>query len=125
MAARAKAAKSTQAINDMLSGLTGQTSMDAFERMEDKVLALEAAAEVSAEMAQTSMYKALAPLSSKGSAGKDSSASDIETQFRLLEASDGVDRELEKLKANILPSSSTSVSSSSSSSSSSVIEKYP
>merc|ERR1711959_686608 len=46
LGARAQTAKSTQKINDMLSGLTGKTSMDAFNRMEDKVLALEAAAEV-------------------------------------------------------------------------------
>ena len=104
MTARARTAKSTQKINDMLSGLTGQTSMDAFNRMEEKVLALEAVAEVSAEMAQTTMNKALAPSLGKGS------SSDIEMQFRLLEASDSVDKELEKMKANMLPSSSSASS---------------
>ena len=102
MTARARTAKVTTKINDMLSGLTGQTSMDAFNRMEDKVLALEATAEVSVEMAKTTMNKALAPSSSD----KDSS-SDIEMQFRMLEASDSVDQELEKLRAKILPSSSS------------------
>mmetsp|Transcript_19034 Transcript_19034/g.43539 ORF Transcript_19034/g.43539 Transcript_19034/m.43539 type:complete len:318 (+) Transcript_19034:52-1005(+) len=97
--ARVRTAKTTQKINDMVSGLTGQTSMDAFNRMEEKVLALEATAEVSAEMAKNSMFKALAPSTST----KDSS-SDIEMQFRMLEASDSVDKELEKLRANILPS---------------------
>ena len=52
MVARARTAQSTQKVNDMLGGVTGKTSMDAFKRMEDKVEALEAAAEVSAEMRQ-------------------------------------------------------------------------
>lgn len=109
MTARARTAKSTQKINDMLSGLTGQTSMDAFNRMEEKVLALEATAEVAAEMAKTTMNQALLPSSSSSS--NKGSSSDIEMQFRMLEASDSVDKELEKLKANILPSSSSSSSS--------------
>merc|ERR1712224_1185186 len=102
MKARVQTAKTTQKVNDMVSGLTGRTSMDAFNRMEEKVLALEAAAEVSVDMAKNSVNRALAPSSSD----KDSS-SDIEMQFRLLEASDSVDKELEKLRANILPSSSS------------------
>merc|ERR1711959_352914 len=105
MAARARTAKSTQKINDMLGGLTGKTSMDAFNRMEDKVLALEAAAEVSVEMAKNTMSGALAPSSSD-----KTSASSVEMQFRMLEASDSVDKELEKLKANMLPQSSSASS---------------
>ena len=50
MVARARTAQSTQKVNDMISGVTGKASTDAFARMEDKVEALEAAAEVSAEM---------------------------------------------------------------------------
>lgn len=104
MAARAKTAKSTQKINDMLSGLTGKTSMDAFNKMEEKVLALEAAAEVSNEMAKTMMTRSL-PSSSKS---KDSSSS-IELQFRALESSDAVDKEMEKLKAKLLPAVSRKI----------------
>merc|ERR1712216_293437 len=78
MKARARTAKSTQKINDMLSGLTGRTSMDAFNRMEDKVLALEAAAEVSTEMAQNTISAALLPSSKKDT----ENASDIEIKFR-------------------------------------------
>jgi len=99
MKARARTAKSTQKVNDMISGLTGKTSMDAFNRMEEKVIALETAAEVSADMAKNNMFKSL-------STSKDS-ASDVELQFRLLEASDSVENELEKLKAKTLPSSSS------------------
>merc|ERR1712232_1490454 len=100
MAARARTAKSTQKINDMLGGLTGKTSMDAFNRMEEEVLALEAAAEVSVEMAKNTMSGALAP-------SKNNRESSVEMQFRMLEASDSVDKELEKLKANLLPQSSS------------------
>jgi phage shock protein A len=89
MAARAKTAKSTQKINDMLSGLTGKTSMDAFNRMEEKVLALEAAAEVSNEMAKTMMGRSLP-------SSKKDGASSIELQFRALESSDAVDKEMEE-----------------------------
>lgn len=45
--ARARTAKTTTQVNDMLGNITGTTSMDAFDRMEEKVEALEASAEVS------------------------------------------------------------------------------
>merc|ERR1712137_977953 len=98
MIARARTAKSTQQVNDMLSGIgTGKTSMDAFRRMEDKVEALEAAAEVSAEMAGTYNWNAL-----------PGERSDIEREFRQLEASSSVDEELEKMKGRLLKVSSSS-----------------
>jgi phage shock protein A len=102
MVARARTAQASQKVNDLVSGVTGKTSMDAFKRMEDKVEALEAAAEVSAEM---------------GMMGALSAGSDIEQQFKLLEASTSVDDELAKMKQNLLTGSSTGSSSSSSSSS--------
>merc|ERR1712118_534965 len=102
-----EAANKTQKVNDMMTGLTGKTSMDAFNRMEQKVEALEAAAEVSADMAKNAWNRALAPSSSK----KDD-ASDIELQFRMLESSDSVENELEKLKSKILPPSESKKSTS-------------
>ena len=83
MIARARTAESTQKVNDMLSGLGGNTSMDAFRRMEDKVNALEASAEVSAEMGQL-----------RGG----SSSPDMEKQFKMLESGSAVDDELKKMK---------------------------
>lgn len=81
--ARAKTAKSMQQVNDMLSGLgTGKNSMSAFVRMEEKVEALEAAAEVSADMA-------LIPNNS------------MESEFRLLESSSEVENELRKMKSDL------------------------
>uniref|UniRef100_A0A7S4S1F4 PspA/IM30 family protein n=2 Tax=Ditylum brightwellii TaxID=49249 RepID=A0A7S4S1F4_9STRA len=92
--ARAKAAESTQKINDMLSGMTGMTSMDAFKRMEEKVEALEAAAEASAEM--TLMEEDLLLSSSK---------LELDRKFMLFESSAAVDDELKKMKQNLLSES--------------------
>jgi len=82
MVARARTAQSTQKVNDMLSGVTGKTSMDAFTRMEEKVDMLEAAAEVSSEMSGSGK---LLPGS-------------VENEFKLLEAGSSVDDELKKMK---------------------------
>jgi len=94
MIARARTAESTQKVNDMLSGVSGTTSMDAFKRMEDKVEALEASAEVSAEMG--SLNGGLLP----GSAD-----SNLEKEFKLLEAGNAVDDELAKMKGLLSGSS--------------------
>lgn len=92
--ARAKAAESTQKVNDMLSGLTGNTSMDAFNRMEEKVEALEAAAEASAEMANLALPSLSAP-------------SDIESEFLLLEGNASVEDEFMRMKTKMLGGSTT------------------
>jgi len=88
----------------MISGVTGKTSTDAFSRMEEKVEALEAAAEVSAEMG--SLNGNMLP----GTAGAG-----VEAQFKALEAADELDDELAKMKGLLSggPSSSDSGSSSS------------
>jgi len=83
MVARARTAQSTQKVNDMLGGITGKTSMDAFTRMEEKVESLEAAADVSAEM---------------GAMLPGSPSSSIEKEFALLEGTTAVDDELKKMK---------------------------
>lgn len=87
MVARARTAQSTQKVNDMMSGMSGTTSMDAFKRMEEKVESLEAAAEVSAEMGAVGGN--LLP----GSAGGD-----MEKEFKMLEGQSKVDDELAKMK---------------------------
>ena len=97
MVARARTAQSTQKVNDMMSGVSGKTSMDAFSRMEEKVEALEAAAEVSAEMG-----------SLNGNLLPGSEGSSVEAQFKALEASNEVDAELAKLKGLLGEASSTS-----------------
>jgi len=87
MIARARTAQSTQKVNDMLSGVSGKTSMDAFTRMEEKVEALEASAEVSSEMGALG-----------GTALPGSAESSIEKQFAMLEAGTAVDDELANMK---------------------------
>lgn len=94
MIARARTAQSTQKVNDMLSGVSGTTSMDAFTRMEEKVEALEASAEVSAEMGNLNALP----------------GGDIEKEFKALEAGDAVDDELKKMKGLLQGSSSPSSS---------------
>lgn len=83
LVARAKTAKNTAAVNDMLSGMTGKTSMDAFSRMEEKVEALEAAAEASAEMSLL---------------GGGTEKVSLEAEFLLLEQTSTVEQELEAMK---------------------------
>ena len=104
MVARARTAQSTQKVNDMLSGLTGSTSMDAFTRMEQKVEALEAAAEVSAEMG------AAGGMLLPGSAG-----SSLEAEFKRLEAASSVDDELKRMKGLLTGSSESTGTSATSS----------
>ena len=101
MVARARTARSTVQVNDMLSGLTGTTSMDAFKRMEEKVEALEAQAEVSMDMIQ------FMELPSSLTSSK-SSSSYIEREFQLLEAASSVDAELEAMKKKLYLGSGSS-----------------
>jgi len=79
--ARARTAKTATKVNDMLSSVTGSTSMDAFERMKEKVEMLETEAEVAGELTQ-------------GTA----SSIDSETKFRQLEMGSKVDDELSRMK---------------------------
>mmetsp|Transcript_1022 Transcript_1022/g.2259 ORF Transcript_1022/g.2259 Transcript_1022/m.2259 type:complete len:299 (-) Transcript_1022:143-1039(-) len=82
MIARARTAKTSMKVNDMLSDMGGSSSMEAFERMRVKVDTLETQAEVAGEMA----------LSSLGTSG------DMEERFKVLEGGSKVDDELEMLK---------------------------
>jgi phage shock protein A len=84
--ARARTAQTTLQVNDMLSGLTGKTAVDAFDRMAKKVEALEAVAEASGEMNLLPLGKA---------------ESSLEADFLLLEQSSAVDQELKRMKSNM------------------------
>ncbi|HCF29275.1 MAG TPA: phage shock protein A [Cyanobacteria bacterium UBA11049] len=79
--ARARSAQATQRLNEMLSSVDPRSSLNAFERMEDKVLQLEAQSEAIAEL------------------GTD----DLQKQFAALEASDDIDAELAAMKAKLPP----------------------
>ena len=86
MIARARTAKTSVKVNDMLSSMTGSNSMEAFERMKNKVENLEAQAEVAGELAA----------STSGSASPR-----LEERFKALEGSSKVDEELEMLRRQL------------------------
>lgn len=84
--ARARSAQASQRLNEMLGGVDATSSLSAFERMEEKVLQLEAQSEAIAEL------------------GGD----DLQKQFNSLEASSDIDAELAAMKAQVLPGSNPS-----------------
>lgn len=86
--ARARTAKTSVQVNDMLSSMSGagSNSMEAFERMKAKVENLEAQAEVAGELAA----------SSSGSASPN-----MEERFKALEGSSRIEDELEKMRRQL------------------------
>ncbi len=83
---RAAAAKANEQLQSTISSLNTGGSMAAFERMEDKVLMMEARSQSAAELA----------------------GADLESQFAMLESGSDVDDELEAMKANLLTGGSAS-----------------
>jgi phage shock protein A len=77
--ARARSAQATQRLNEMIGGVNTTSSLGAFERMEEKVLQLEAQSEAIAEL----------------------SSDDLQKQFAALEASSDIDSELASMKAQL------------------------
>ncbi len=78
--ARAQAAKANEQLQGMIGGINTSGGMAAFERMEEKVLQMEAKSQAAGELV----------------------GADLESQFKALEAGSGVDDELEALKAQML-----------------------
>jgi len=87
--ARARTAKSQTKVNDMLSAVTGGTSMDAFERMKEKVEMLETQAEVAGQL----------------TAG--AATPSMEAKFKQLEMGSAVDDELSRMKRQLSPGESS------------------
>ncbi len=87
--ARARTAKTTLQVNEMLSsmlgGSLGSNSMEAFERMKSKVESLEAQAEVTGELAATSSGSSL----------------NIEDKFKALEGNSKIDEELALMRKQL------------------------
>lgn len=83
--ARARTAKTSVEVNDMLNGLSGagSNSMEAFERMKVKVESLESQAEVAGELAASS---------------SGSTSPNMEERFRQLEGSSKIDEEMEQMR---------------------------
>ena len=77
--ARAQAAKAQQKIQSAVGDLGGKSAMAAFERMEDKVEALEASGQAALELA----------------------GEDLESKFAALEGGDDIEKELETLRSQL------------------------
>ncbi len=77
--ARAQAAKAQQQLQSAVGNMGTNSAMAAFERMEDKVHALEASSQASAELA----------------------GADLESQFAALESGDDIDDELNELRKTL------------------------
>lgn len=78
--ARASAAKANEQLQSTVGRLGTSSAMAAFERMEDKVLQMEARSQAAAELA----------------------GADLESQFAMLESGSDVDDELAAMKAQLL-----------------------
>ncbi|WP_416669683.1 PspA/IM30 family protein [Egbenema bharatensis] len=78
--ARAQAAKANEQLQKTVGNLGTSSAMSAFERMEEKVMQMEARSQASAELA----------------------GSDLESQFAALESGGDVDAELEAMKAALV-----------------------
>lgn len=83
--ARARSAQASEKLQDMLGNMKTGSAMGAFERMEEKVMQLEAKSQAIAEL------------------GTD----DLEKKFASLEGGNDIDAELEAMKAQMLPGGSS------------------
>lgn len=83
--ARARSAQASEKLQDLLGNMKAGSAMGAFERMEEKVMQLEAKSQAIAEL------------------GTD----DLEKEFASLEGGSDIDAELEAMKAQMLPGGST------------------
>ncbi|MEW5861584.1 MAG: PspA/IM30 family protein [Cyanobacteriota bacterium] len=83
--ARAQAAKATEQLQGAVGRMNTSSAMGAFERMEEKVLELEARSEATAQLV----------------------GNELESQFAMLESGNDVDDELAAMKAQLTGSSTT------------------
>ncbi|KAM3099967.1 PspA/IM30 family protein [Phormidesmis sp. 146-35] len=103
--ARARSAKASQQLNDMLSGVGTGSAMNAFERMEEKVLQLEAQSEAIAELGTDQLEKRFEALGEADDI--DAELASMKNQLAggnaasLPSATPEIDPELEKLRSQI------------------------
>jgi phage shock protein A len=83
--ARARTAKTSVKVNDMLSSMSGSNSMEAFERMKAKVETMEANAEVAGELA----------------ASTSGTSINMEERFKALEGNSAIEDELAQMKRQL------------------------
>ncbi|MDG2991266.1 PspA/IM30 family protein [Candidatus Synechococcus calcipolaris G9] len=104
LVARARAAKASEQINQAIGKVGTNSSMAAFERMEDQVLQMEAQSQAVAELSTDSLEAKFAELESGGSAEAELAA--LKQQLstpsaQLPEAAVAYDPELEALKRQL------------------------
>ncbi|MBD2243016.1 PspA/IM30 family protein [Nostoc sp. FACHB-888] len=87
--ARARSAEASSRLQEMLGGVSATSSLSAFERMEEKVLQIEAQSEAMSDDKPLCVYAQL-------------SSDDLETRFTSLESSNNVDAELAAMKVEVL-----------------------
>ena len=83
--ARARSAKASERLQEMMGNLNTGSALSAFERMEEKVMQLESRSEAIAELG----------------------TNDLEKKFLSLEGAEDVDTELAAMKAQMLPGKNT------------------
>ena len=83
--ARARSAKASERLQEMMGNLNTGSALSAFERMEEKVMQLESRSEAIAELG----------------------TNDLEKKFLSLEGAEDVDSELAAMKAQMLPGKNT------------------
>lgn len=102
--ARARSAKASEQLNEMLNRVGAGSAMNAFERMEDKVLQLEARSEAIAELGSDDLEKRFDALGQGDEIDAELAA--MKGQMTgALPASQSVDPDLEKLRSEIRRSS--------------------
>ncbi|MGV0026531.1 PspA/IM30 family protein [Phormidesmis priestleyi] len=103
--ARARSAKASQQLNEMLGGVGTGSAMNAFERMEEKVLQLEAQSEAIAELGTDQLEKRFEALGEADDI--DAELASMKNQLaggssaQLPSATPEIDPELEKLRSQI------------------------
>ncbi len=99
--ARARSAKASEQLNEMLNRVGTGSAMSAFERMEDKVLQLEARSEAIAELGSDDLEKRFEALGQGDDLDAELAAMKDQISGKLPAANPPIDPELEKLRSEI------------------------
>lgn len=99
--ARARSAKASEQLHEMLNRVGTGSAMSAFERMEDKVLQLEARSEAIAELGSDDLEKRFEALGQGDDLDAELAAMKDQISGKLPAANPSIDPELEKLRSEI------------------------
>ncbi|MER3434533.1 MAG: phage shock protein A [Leptolyngbya sp. ERB_1_1] len=99
--ARARSAKASEQLHEMLNRVGTGSAISAFERMEDKVLQLEARSEAMAELGGDDLEKRFEALGQGDDLDAELAAMKDQISGKLPPANPAIDPELEKLRSEI------------------------